>query len=297
MCNNLDLGPQKGPSSLSRILAQQKFLAKELPMLNFVIFSKDRACQLDLLLRSIRQNCETIPQLYNVNVLYNFSSTHEESYQELINEYTKVNWIKEFDFERQTKELFNNNKVCLLTDDTVFFKNFRYIQTEPDETFSFRLGYNTLVQDFHNNTIQPMLKPLEYNGFNIIKWNPNDYPPYCNYGYPFSFDGHVYSGGSLFKILKDSSFKNTNEIVGILHSKRSFITKIVANTHSSCVNVPANNLSGLTEAGKYHAYSTNELRDLYLSGKRIRLDSFHKPILGCHQEFVFSFYTKDNNGL
>jgi hypothetical protein len=262
-------------------------------MLNFLIFSKNRACQLDLLLRNIKylfgikQN--------TVNVLYTYSGIHEDSYNCCKIEHSKINWIFETNFEKQTKELISSHRyTCLLTDDTTFFRDF-FIPFYPkeNECFSWRLGYNTIVQDHVTKTLQPILIP-DYYCDDIISWNPNNYPNWCNWGYPFSFDGHVYLSKTLLNILKDKNFNSTNDMEGILHNNRNIINKIYSNVHSSCVNIPCNNLSGLTQYGVEHEYSMDFLNHIYMSGKRISpIQGLKKPINACHQELEFNFYLKE----
>lgn len=259
-------------------------------MVNFLIFSKNRACQLDLLLRNIKRLILLHTSNYNISVLYTYDENHKYSYEICKTFHKNVSFVKEVNFQEQTKELLNGT-VCLLTDDTSFFREFNLpFHPKENECFSWRLGYNTLIQDHINNTYQPLLIPDEYYN-NLISWNPNNYPNWCNWGYPFSFDGHVYSSKTLINILKDKNFKSTNDIEGILNSNRNLITKITANTHSSCVNIPCNNLSGLTECGKYHNYNMEYLKDMFVAGKRISpISILKKPVLGCHQEFEFIFY-------
>jgi hypothetical protein len=294
MDKEINWGSQKSPSSLSKVVAESRFIARELPMLNFLIFSKNRACQLDLLLRNIRFLTLINPSLYNINVLYTHDEDHKSSYEVCQHEHIKrVNFIKEVDFVSQVKELLYDS-ICLLTDDTSFFRKFNLPFVVPEnECFSWRLGYNTVVQDHFNQTFQPLLIPDSYSD-NLISWNPNNYPNWCNWGYPFSFDGHVYSSKTLLDILKDKDFKNTNEIEGILHSQRDKIKKITSNIHSSCVNIPCNNLSGLTGFGSKYEYSMSFLKNKFDQGFRIKpIQESKVPIMACHQEFEFSFYNKE----
>lgn len=291
--NILDFVGQKCPSSLAKIVAESRYIQKEMLMINFLIFSKNRACQLDLLLRNIKYLTLINNSLININVLYTHSDDHKSSYDICRFEHSKVNFVKEIDFQKQTKELLYGT-VCLLTDDTAFFRKFT-LPFNPDdgECFSWRLGYNTVVQDHFNQTFQPLLIPDSYSD-NLISWNPNNYPNWCNWGYPFSFDGHVYSSKTLLDILKDKDFKNTNEIEGMLHSQRNKIQKITSNIHSSCVNIPCNNLSGLTGFGSKYEYSMPFLKDKFDQGFRIKpVQESKVPIMACHQEFEFSFYNKE----
>lgn len=262
-------------------------------MLNFLVFSKNRACQLDLLLRNIKFQSLLNSSTYNINVLYTHDENHDLSYKICrFEHHSEVSFIKETNFQNQVKELLYGT-VCLLTDDTAFFRKFILpFHPEENECFSWRLGYNTIIQDHFTQTYQPVLIPDSYSD-NLISWNPNNYPNWFNWGYPFSFDGHVYSSKTLLNILKDKEFKNTNEIEGILHSQREKIQKITSNIHSSCVNIPCNNLSGLTNFGSKYEYSTELLKNKYTDGYRIKpIQESRVPVLGCHQEFEFSFYMK-----
>ena len=266
-------------------------------MLNFLVFSKDRACQLDLLLRSIDKFYVEDKLNYFISILYTSSSeSHEDAYTLCKNNFIKhsnISFIKEQNFSFDTNLIlsYQASNVCLLTDDTVFFRPFSLpFSLKDNETFSWRLGYNTFVQDCHRNSCQPYLFPDELR-INTISWNPSKYDPWFNYGYPFSFDGHIYNRKFLADIVKTISFKSTNELEGGLHNKRENIQKITCNLHSSCVNIPCNNLSGLTDSGKFYSYSTEQLKQMFLSGKRIKLISESKtPIIGCHQELEFKFY-------
>lgn len=265
-------------------------------MLKFLIFSKNRACQLDLLIRSIKHFYQGDPKTCEISILYTHTEDHKSTYDTCFTKHSNINWNKEYDFEQQTKDLLNvrkSNNICLLTDDTVFFREFNLPFTSfGNNTFSWRLGYNTYIQDHVTKRKQPYLEPDECRD-NLFSWNPCKYPDWCNYGYPFSFDGHVYGGILLFELLKNHTFKNTNEIEGILHSQRNVIENIFCNAHSSCVNIPCNNISGLTASGIYHEYSMSHLKTEYENGKRIKLIDYRKtPILGCHQEIEFDFYNE-----
>lgn len=263
-------------------------------MLKFLVFSKNRACQLDLLIRSIKKFCQIPKELYEISILYTYTDNHKSSYDICYSKFPNINWNKEYNFEQQAKDLLNfgkSNLICLLTDDTVFFQDFNLpFKTFGNNTFSWRLGYNTYIQDHVAQRKQPHLVPDECRE-NLFSWNPCKYPEWCNYGYPFSFDGHVYSAELLNSLMVHRQFKNTNEMEGILHSQRNVIENIFCNAHSSCVNVPCNNLSGLTMSGQVHEYSMDYLKSQYEQNKRIKFIDYTKnPILGCHQEMELEFY-------
>lgn len=257
-------------------------------MLNLLIFSKNRACQLEMLIRSIKQHLKFKTD-YVITVLYKETEEYKLSYDFLKtkNSVKDVVFVKETSFQEDFLTILKYYKyTCLLTDDSLFFRDVNFIiLPEHNETFSFRLGYNTIVQDHTVPTLQPALIPdgiLE----NIIYWNPQKYPPYYNYGYPYSFDGHIYLSENLEQALNKHVYKSTNDIEGILSGKRHLIDKIYSYTHSRLVNIPCNNLSGLTTAGAFHSYTMKDLDNLFMSGKNVKIKN-SVPIIGSHQEIEF----------
>ncbi len=62
-------------------------------MINGIVFSKDRAAQLDLLLKSISKNAKDVFQL---KVIYASSEiSFEKGYEKLIDKHPEVKWMKE----------------------------------------------------------------------------------------------------------------------------------------------------------------------------------------------------------
>ena len=72
-----------------------------------LIFSKNRAMQLDLCLNSFYRHCQDT-ELPIIDVLYTVDEEHKESYEILFEEHPYVNPIWEIDFNWQLKEALNN---------------------------------------------------------------------------------------------------------------------------------------------------------------------------------------------
>ena len=63
-------------------------------MINFTIFSKDRSCQLSLLLSSMKEFIKEFETL-KINVLYTYSNDFfKQGYDKLIPIYNNINFIK-----------------------------------------------------------------------------------------------------------------------------------------------------------------------------------------------------------
>lgn len=262
--------------------------------INLIIFSKDRAAQLHLLLESLCSH--QYYHLFDVNVLWKASSPEfAEGYS-----LCKYNWSTPqfheekdpFEFETKRQLAYSSSLVSFCTDDMVFFRpaNLQLLDYLNGGTFysacvfSFRLGFNTIEQDIHAGTKQPSLhKFLEQDGF--IKWNPHNYHPHSNYGYPFALDTHVFRTEIILDCLRNKSFKNTNELESLLHRERHRISEIWSYKHSCAVNIPTNTISGVTRAGEKYSLDLVEANRNYLDGARLDLNSIlMTKIVGCHQE-------------
>lgn len=262
-------------------------------MINLIVWSKDRACQLDCLLRSLPIN------FFNkVYVIYKTSDDNfQKGYEKLSARFQHVIFIKEVSLHDQTMEvigecLSSTSKIALSTDDTVFFKN---PPMTPEEvvksmgpqtvTFSFRYGFNTIVQDCHIDSYQPSLNIYQDCG-DYISWNSEYYHPLTNYGYPFGLDMHVYDAQMLYNLANQIDFKNTNQLESGLFHLRVHAPKIINSfKHSVAVNIPCNNMSGITRSGEKYPFTIEELNKAYLDDYIINLDDIKGArIIGSHQE-------------
>ena len=260
-------------------------------MIDLIIWSKDRAAQLDLLLRSLE---EFMPNTFNVNVVFTYS---DEKYRMAYNNVLSTSPVAfhmkdETNFRKDTmlnieNKLSNNDLVAFATDDTVLIRpaEFKTEYMDNVSVFSLRLGFNTIEQDIHAGTQQPPLTTYDDED-QTMSWFFSDYHPHHNYGYPFGLDMHVYHREELYNIMRYIPFKNTKELESALFHKRLCIKpKMRSFKQSVAVNVPVNSISGVTRAGEIHASATEYLNEEYLKGRRLSLDALSKEkIVGCHQE-------------
>lgn len=273
-------------------------------MIDLIIFSKDRAAQLDLLLRSIKR---FYPNIFNIGILYHTSNQKfEDGYTKLWKKQhlpiTAEKEIKELSFKDNVRRLYlsmhravhYNLWLMFSTDDQVFFKNIElkeeYLPQKVDEVFSFRLGLNTIEQDIHKGTKQPPLNFYIRNG-ELLSWNPHHYFPLHNYGYPLAIDNHVFTIGFFHDVIQKLNYDSSNSLESQLQNHRFKINVLKSFYHSVSVNIPVNNLSGCTIAGQVHNYSPEYLNSLYLDNKEINLDKIvNTKIDGCHQEIEYGIY-------
>ena len=263
-------------------------------MISLLIWSKDRACQLDLLLRSLPSN------LFNVLVLYRVSTReYQYGYDKLIERYPDYFFTSETDFELQTRFIVwsASDYICLSTDDTVFYSHpkissagIKAAMSEDVITFSFRYGRNTVVQNHNTGEIQPSLNIYE-DCHDFIRWRFDQYHPLHNYGYPFGLDMHVYRTEVLKELINQFSFSNTNQLESNLFKYTNVVPKVICSEHTStAVNIPCNNMSGITLGGTTYPFSTESLNQAWLYGYQIKLDDIQKmKFIGCHCEVPLGF--------
>lgn len=262
-----------------------------------IVWSKDRACQLHLLLESLETLSLSKNDQLDIEVIYRASNeSFNDAYKKVNSIFGKVTFSEEASFQKDTQSALNTDhqNIAFSTDDTVCFKTFSLdgLSLNEGDVFSLRLGLNTLVQDPYKGMVQTPLNRYSkgiLGGIPIISWNPLDYHPSSNYGYPGGLDLHIFNRKKIQGILGGRPFKNTNELEAILVGARLHFSSITSFKNSVAVNIPCNNMSGITQSGEVYSYSTQYLNDLYLKGFKVNLSRImSENFVGCHQEVKFN---------
>jgi hypothetical protein len=271
-----------------------------------IIPSLNRACQLDLLLRSIRENWQMND--LDIHVIYKYDELeYLDGYAKISEDFPHIKWHAEdlgvfSDIIKNIIKKSKNSTIGFFVDDCVMFRKPSISVTEVDRCvsiwndmyvgFSLRLGQNTIVQNYLTGELQHTLQAREVM-YNVVEWNWKRYPRTSNYGYWFSWDGHFYSKELLtsdrvfskyFGIHRDLEHQliTDNELYVSLPNKM-----LACKASSVFVNtVNTVQTDGAIPAGVKYGYSTKQLNDRFLAGDRISLDSFTgHPIISCHEEF------------
>lgn len=210
-------------------------------MINLIIFSKNRAMQLDALLRSIKLRCNVFN---SIHVVWTADEGFERSYTLMIPKHN-VTWIKETNFKEDTMRAMTDAVfTCFMCDDNIIMHEFNGLPDNWDDLLCHSLRMEG----------EPW------------KWRE------CggNEGYPFSVDGHIYKTKLIKPLINNLMFINPNKLESQLQHKQSYpdlmsgqfiLTSISLNRVSST--------SGCDFSGQY---SERVLDDMFLDGKRIDLD-------------------------
>lgn len=262
-------------------------------MITATIFSKNRACQLHLLLESLSRNINSV--FRKINILYYADEPFIEGYKKTQKYFPYYKWIEEWDFHSNTLDLIENadDYICFFVDDNFLHRNipwnaFDIITTLEEnniEIMSLRLGKNTIIQNWYTQSRTPLPFHIEKVDDNdIFGWDWTLKSRHTNFGYPFSVDGHIYKKDTLLKTLNynfdtPNAFEGRFDVKQLPHYMCCFGKSVV-------VNNPLN-LVGSSEnlAGQTFGYSLEELNQMYLDGYIISLNELCKnKIIACHQE-------------
>jgi len=273
-------------------------------MITTLIFSKDRACQLDLLLRSIHKHLTCFP-LDDIFVLYTASNNNfEQAYNRVWQAFPAVKKIWQLDFNQDTHSILRLAKkyICFFVDDNIIYRYCSWSAKHNDVLFesvkhmgclSLRLGLNTVVQNQYASPptkieINHPISQVNFDQFKMMAWNWSVLQP-NNFGYAFSVDGHIYQTEIIRKAL-DFEFDTPNALEGRFNV--AYIPIVMACFKQSVlVNNPLNLVgSSNNAAGVYYGHTLENLNEQYLSGKQIDLESLcQNEIVGCHQEMEIKF--------
>lgn len=265
-------------------------------MTTALVFSKNRACQLDLLLRSITENA---PDLFDtVTVVWKGDGEYRDAYDVCQGDHGRVGFFREHDLRSQTIGLTaeGSEHVAFLMDDCVFYRPIGddpqpEVVLDDDDVlcFSPRLGLNTTeCYPLRRRQELPVGRAAE-DGAVYWGWEAAD----GDFSYPMSLDGHVFRRDDLEPLLIDVyDWSSPNSVEAALARMAGRMERplMASHTCSSLVGVPANRV------GDY-SYSTNrhgetyprdpfELNRAYLAGQRVLLGSVDPVMVdAAHVEF------------
>ncbi|MDQ8195147.1 hypothetical protein QEH59_11975 [Coraliomargarita sp. SDUM461004] len=289
---------QKLNALLRRLINHAKTSSKtDSDSITFCIFSKDRALQLDGLLRSML--CH-IQGSYSIQVIYSASNDqHARAYQEAAEELKRpdlIQWTQENNFSDdliQQLKAIQTEFVCFLVDDIVFIRPIDLDALDRPKIrkgiVSLRLGRNIDYCYTKQKTMQlPDLRPAnDSNDLLQFDWTRGTY----DWAYPLSVDGHIFLTSEIqitvehLNFRAPNSFERALQILTPLYQARAgycFASPIILNIPLNRVQGENDNISG-TITPEY-------LLQKWQSGQRLhfeQLADIHTQSV--HEEVEISF--------
>ncbi len=280
-------------------------------MINALVVSKDRACQLRLLLESIKLNADNF--FNQILIIYKGSNfLYEEGYRKLQAENILPNlaWQAEQDFVSDFKNAINgcgSHFICGIVDDCVFYKRLPITWQDVESAiqddvfcFSLRLGLNTTLQYYMNPDKRYRLENYGENAL-FVKWNWKEWDSTLNYGYPISLDGHIFRTKQLAELTNKYPFDYLRQWEGVIAGKSrddvpeqnmvSCKQNVLFSIATNCVQDPP------LVAGLMYPYTEEYLNNKYLNDEAISLEGLEygfQNVSWCHTEMPFRFNKIDS---
>ncbi len=258
-----------------------------------LVFSKNRACQLDLFLYSFFKNFD----IGTVNIVVKATDAkYGEGYYKLQKKYSQVNFITE---TKSIREHFfdslHKGVICLSTDDTVFHKKAPFDKDDvawifDGDVLSFhpRLGKNAVLQDYRTGRLQKVFPKWLQEDW-LLTWNYIEGPTQNNWFYPFELDGMLIQCKDLDRIAQFDWQTLRSLEGGLSHARRSemyYKPFMSSPVESFCFNIPVNSVQDnvLYHSDKCHV-SEEELNNRWLDGDELSLEKMDTSnIIGAHME-------------
>ncbi|MEN6414182.1 MAG: glycosyltransferase family 2 protein [Veillonellales bacterium] len=265
-----------------------------------LLFSKDRAMQLDAALSSLALHCLDMESI-DLKVIWTCSGlSNEQQYQELANNYPSVTFIRQSNFPEQVlANIAGYEYVLFLVDDNIFVRNFSIhtvienLSNNQDVLgFSLRLGTNTIFCYPLNREQQLPVFTVIVPEFLKFDWTAAQY----DFGYPLEVSSSVYRVKDIAAILQHNPFFNPNTLeIALDTNKASFDSQkkfLLCSKHSYTFCNPVNKVQTIinNRSGEAYSYSPNKLSEMFTQGYRINVEAYRDFIPnGCHQEVELKF--------
>ena len=258
-------------------------------MLNIIVFSKDRAAQLELFIRSMKMYFKEFNQ-YKINILYTYSNDNFKlGYEKLflIHNDKNINYIKEtLKFKEHVLLLLDQeNPYTVFFVDDIVFKNPFTLESKQFKLFTMNDEILTLSLRLHPYLTycypaRIRMNSPKFDSNFIFKW----YGESGDYGYPMSLDGHFFRTKEFSALTKVLNFNNPNSYEAILAGYPLNRLKMICFEESVILNNPINKVQNYNN-NIHGTISAEYINNQFLEDKIIDLENF-KGIknISCHQE-------------
>ena len=316
LCNmaNIILKPAKISALKSKdLVLQQKLLDSIFTLYNEqptwlqvnsnwvgVLFSMDRACQLDAFLRSCAENLKPLP---DIHILYCYSNEkHKQAYDLVAQCHQKfpVSFHKQQNNTSFRADLLalmeklSQGKIAFFVDDDVIKEptDVTELLELPSHQYvpSLRMGLN-ITYNYTTDTpiTQPPMLHDPLAGDDKIVWQWGD--GILDWGYPLSLEGNILNRREILAMLKLLDFSAPNSLEDVMQHLNPIFHKRygIAFKQSKSVNIPCNKVQ--QENKNIHgAIHQDTILDHWLSGHMIDLELIYGCAnQGAHEEIPVRF--------
>lgn len=274
-------------------------------LLNIIVFSKNRAPQLDLFLRSLKYFFPVYYWNKVIHVLYTYSNdAFKEGYVKVISMHPEIHYVLETqgEFKKNTINLIKENRyfTVFFVDDNVFKNHFslyceemgKFVTREDIACVSLRL----CPQICYSYTMDvPITVPrFIEDSLHIWNWQEADIG---YWSYPMSLDGHIFKTERILPLMEFLDYCNPNTLEGSLASNSFDLPYMICFRDSKIINIPVNKVQNANN-NRHGNVSADQLNERFLNGYRLSLEKFlNNPLTknfnACHQDIPLE-WEKEN---
>jgi hypothetical protein len=285
-------------------------------LISIVVFSFDRAFQLDSLLGSFYEKVKD-SEKYNVQILYRTSNEeHSKAYNELkdIHRHPNLIFVEQTSKDSFSSQLYeimdsvNAEKIMFLVDDIVFIEDLdiddfakydsNYFITSPklgkNAIYSYMNRCDQKIPDYLDNEL--FKDQVNYENKLFWIWGDAD----NDWNYMFSVDGNIFSRLEMRFLMNKVKFRSPNTFEGEIMNtfNKYYKAKIgVCYQKSALVNLPINHVMNDSNPdiknNKFGDIHQDELLKLWKEGKRMDYKGLYGyKNKGVHEEIPFNVITR-----
>ena len=236
--------------------------------LTTLVFSKNRGCQLELLLRSLHFKVGH----HDIRVIYTCDPEYQPAYDKVIKLFPKIEFILEKDLRKQVIGNLTGKYIMFLVDDDVMINSFdedcpefkQFQKNEDIMCLNLRMAHS-YDYDFLKE------KPVPIPKFDKGTWEWKKYRH--DWGYPWAMS-HIFRNKDILPILNSTVFAGPHTIERSLRGKLDK-PLMIGFKKAKLVNIPINRVVGdMQRSGKY--IPASDLNNQFMRGYVIDLKSIIK---------------------
>jgi hypothetical protein len=239
--------------------------------INVVVFSKDRAAQLDALLQSIRRRAKW---LWPPTILFAASGAeYLEGYCRLRSIWN-LTLSNRLPLKAAVLHAIDRRRplTTFLVDDAVFYRDLAPVFLKPGRVFAPRLGRNCIY-------CYPLDCAQREGELDFAYW--------------FSLDGHIYRTEEIVPGIEAAVFETPNQFEAVISRNIPMALKTLHYAEQSALVGIPHNIVGEYD-NRHDGGSAGELNERFLRGERIDLEAMDfSKVIGCHQAIPYRWKKAD----
>jgi glycosyltransferase involved in cell wall biosynthesis len=266
--------------------------------MNVVIFSKNRACQLELLLRSLKRYFTEWKEAETTIVYKTDNHDFAQGYELCQKLHPEFYYVSEntIPFKQETLKAINedNSLTMFLVDDIVFTDKFslrdkEFYQFKDDsKIFSLSLRLHPEINYCYVTNRYSNVPKFREDG--TWQWIDSE----GDWGFPISLDGNIFSTEVIKFIAENVQFYNPNTFEFIMAQNSIWVEDtpfmLCYKEGSKLLNIPANLVQDTYPARFGNLATSEELNQRFLNGERILIEPFlGQKYNAVHVELPYTF--------